>query len=60
MAYVLLPPASGVLLLILEHKSDYVRYFYPTFLSALMKYGAWVLIWGVGFMRGRVRFCLLS
>jgi len=46
MAYVLLPPASGVLLLILEHKSDYVRYFYPTFLSALMKYGAWVLIWG--------------
>jgi len=30
MAYVLLPPAGGVLLLIMEHKSDYVRYFYPT------------------------------
>ncbi|CUS14848.1 unnamed protein product [Tuber aestivum] len=26
MAYVLLPPAGGVLLLILEHKSDYVRF----------------------------------
>ena len=26
MAYVLLPPAGGVLLLLLEHKSDYVRY----------------------------------
>lgn len=26
MAYVLLPPAGGVLLLIMEHKSDYVRY----------------------------------
>lgn len=25
MAYVLLPPVGGVLLLILEHKSDYVR-----------------------------------
>ena len=26
MAYVLLPPAAGVLLLITEHKSDYVRF----------------------------------
>jgi len=26
MAYVLLPPAGGVLLLITEHKSDYVRF----------------------------------
>ncbi|KAF8460368.1 UPF0132 domain protein [Kalaharituber pfeilii] len=26
MAYLLLPPAGGVLLLILEHKSDYVRF----------------------------------
>ena len=26
MAYVLLPPAGGVLLLITEHKSDYVRW----------------------------------
>ncbi|KAH8146464.1 uncharacterized protein LAJ45_09410 [Morchella importuna] len=26
MAYVLLPPAGGVLLLIMEHKSDYVRF----------------------------------
>jgi len=26
MAYILLPPAGGVLLLLLEHKSDYVRY----------------------------------
>lgn len=25
MAYLLLPPVGGVLLLILEHKSDYVR-----------------------------------
>lgn len=25
MAYLLLPPAGGVLLLLLEHKSDYVR-----------------------------------
>lgn len=30
MAYVLLPPAGGVLLLILEHKSDYVRCVPPT------------------------------
>ena len=28
LAYLLLPPAGGVLLLILEHKSDYVRYGY--------------------------------
>jgi hypothetical protein len=26
LAYLLLPPAGGVLLLMLEHKSDYVRY----------------------------------
>lgn len=26
LAYLLLPPAGGVLLLIMEHKSDYVRY----------------------------------
>ncbi|KUJ07991.1 uncharacterized protein LY89DRAFT_600478 [Mollisia scopiformis] len=26
LAYLLLPPASGVLLLVLEHKSDYVRF----------------------------------
>lgn len=26
LAYVLLPPAGGVLLLLLEHKSDYVRF----------------------------------
>jgi hypothetical protein len=26
LAYLLLPPAGGVLLLVLEHKSDYVRY----------------------------------
>lgn len=26
MAYILLPPAAGVLLLITEHKSDYVRF----------------------------------
>lgn len=26
MAYLLLPPAGGVLLLVMEHKSDYVRY----------------------------------
>ena len=26
LAYLLLPPAGGVLLLIAEHKSDYVRY----------------------------------
>ena len=25
MAYLLLPPAGGVLLLVMEHKSDYVR-----------------------------------
>lgn len=25
LAYLLLPPAGGVLLLVLEHKSDYVR-----------------------------------
>lgn len=29
MAYVLLPPAAGVFLLITEHKSDYVRYVCP-------------------------------
>jgi hypothetical protein len=28
LAYILLPPAGGVLLLVLEHKSDYVRYVY--------------------------------
>lgn len=26
LAYLLLPPAGGVLLLLLEHKSDYVRF----------------------------------
>lgn len=26
LAYLMLPPAGGVLLLIFEHKSDYVRY----------------------------------
>ena len=26
LAYMLLPPAGGVLLLVMEHKSDYVRY----------------------------------
>lgn len=26
LAYLLLPPAGGVLLLVVEHKSDYVRY----------------------------------
>jgi uncharacterized membrane protein len=29
MAYALLPPAGGVLLLIMEHKSDYVRFVDP-------------------------------
>jgi len=29
MAYVLLPPAGGVLLLITEHKSDFVRFVFP-------------------------------
>lgn len=28
LAYLLLPPAGGVLLLVLEQKSDYVRYVY--------------------------------
>lgn len=26
LAYLLLPPAGGVFLLVMEHKSDYVRY----------------------------------
>ena len=26
LAYLLLPPAGGVILLVMEHKSDYVRY----------------------------------
>ena len=26
LAYLLLPPAGGVFLLVVEHKSDYVRY----------------------------------
>ena len=29
MAYVLLPPAGAVFLLLVEHKSDYVRYGKP-------------------------------
>lgn len=29
LAYLLLPPAGGVLLLVMEHKSDYVRYVDP-------------------------------
>lgn len=29
LAYLLLPPAGGVLLLVLEHKSDYVRWVLP-------------------------------
>lgn len=32
MAYLLLPPAGGVLLLLLEHKSDYVRWVLPLYL----------------------------
>lgn len=35
LAYLLLPPAGGVLLLMLEHKSDYVRYGVLLFLAAL-------------------------
>ena len=30
MAYLLLPPAGGVLLLLFEHQSDYVRYGFPS------------------------------
>ena len=29
LAYLLLPPAGGVFLLVVEHKSDYVRYVWP-------------------------------
>lgn len=39
MAYVLLPPAGGVLLLIMEHKSDYVRC-----VSCLPLCGLWVVL----------------
>jgi len=33
LAYLLLPPAGGVLLLVLEHKSDYVRYAFLPYLK---------------------------
>jgi hypothetical protein len=36
LAYLLLPPAGGVLLLVLEHKSDYVRYVFLFVLSAAL------------------------
>lgn len=47
LAYLALPPAGGVLLLVLEHKSDYVRFhawqssllFTFLFVSALMSVG---------------------
>lgn len=38
LAYLLLPPAGGVLLLIMEHKSDYVRY--VGFLLDVMLHGS--------------------
>ncbi|KAI4120996.1 MAG: hypothetical protein LQ338_006628, partial [Usnochroma carphineum] len=37
LAYLLLPPAGGVLLLVIEHKSDYVRYVNSTQLSPKRK-----------------------
>lgn len=57
MAYVLLPPAGGVLLLIMEHKSDYVRCVPLT--------GLWLWFTGytdglIGSMRGSRHCCLHS
>jgi hypothetical protein len=53
MAYVLLPPAGGVLLLITEHKSDFVRYGFALYGREEGRADE-----GIGFMRGRVRCCL--
>ena len=41
LAYLLLPPAGGVLLLLLEHKSDYVRF--HAFQSSMLFSGIFVL-----------------
>lgn len=50
LAYLLLPPAGGVFLLLTEHKSDYVRYvmsfqlrsiFKPTMLTLYSRFHAW-------------------
>jgi hypothetical protein len=56
MAYVLLPPAGGVLLLITEHKSDYVRF--VAFPVRVLGEEARLTCVYVGFTRGRVRCCL--
>jgi hypothetical protein len=39
LAYLLLPPAGGVLLLVVERKSDYVRYVDFMFLEGRGKWG---------------------
>jgi uncharacterized membrane protein len=39
LAYLLLPPAGGVLLLMLEHKSDYVRYELPSISTSTVCFG---------------------
>lgn len=40
LAYLLLPPAGGVLLLVVERKSDYVRYFPPPSLHSHGNYSS--------------------
>ena len=54
LAYLLLPPAGGVLLLVLEHKSDYVRYVKPSTTNFLQLAS---LQWN--FRRGEIRKVVL-
>ncbi len=49
-AYILLPPAGGVLLLLLEHKSDYVR-LVSSFEVCVKSFH---LILSIGFMHGNL------
>ncbi|KAF3919392.1 hypothetical protein ABW21_db0206402 [Orbilia brochopaga] len=61
LAYILLPPAGGVLLLLLEHNSDYVRF--HAWQSALLFTGMFVLhilfAWS-GFFSWLLFFCDLA
>ena len=59
LAYVLLPPAGGVFLLLFEHKSDYVRCVRCRLVSVWSDDGAVTDLYLLGFMPGNRACCLL-
>jgi len=57
LAYLLLPPAGGVLLLVLEQKSDYVRYGYTIIWRYIGRIWMVVLMgYGAGSMHGSLHY----